>query len=126
MKTAYLQNKILDHITGRTTFTKPTNTFIGLMTAEPNHSGTTGFNEVSGGSYARQQAAWNAAANGTTETTDIETFPSMPATTVKYWGIFDAATNGNLLEYYPFTDPLIVPATTALTIQAGNLILREV
>lgn len=124
MKTNYLKNKILDHITGKTTYTKPTNTYLGLMTGDPTVAGTP-TQEVTGGSYARQQVAWSTAANGLTHNTSVITFPAMPSANIKYWGVFDAATNGNLLEYFPFEVPLVITAGATPSIDANNLILRE-
>jgi len=49
--TNYLEDKIINHVFGSTSYTKPTNWYVGLLTATPSDSaaGT----EVSGGSYAR-------------------------------------------------------------------------
>lgn len=124
MKTTYLKNKLLEHITGKTTYTKPTNTYIGLLTDDPTVSGNSTA-EVYGGSYARQQVTWGTAANGLIKNTALITFPAMPSGTIKYWGVYDAATNGNLLEYFPFEVPMIIPAGLTPSIDANNLILRE-
>jgi hypothetical protein len=59
----YLENEILDHILGTGAYTMPTTVYVGLATASFNddNSGT----ELSGSGYARQSAAFNAAASGT-------------------------------------------------------------
>jgi hypothetical protein len=124
MKTTYLRHKLLEHITGKTTYTKPTNTYLALLTADPTIAGTQG-QEVSGGSYARQQITWATADDGMIKNSAIVEFTALPSTVVKYWGIFDASTNGNLLEYFPFEVPLIVPSGGDFDIAIGNLILRE-
>jgi len=125
MKTNYLANKILEHITGKTTYTKPTNTFAGLFTADPTSAGITSGKEVSGGGYTREQVAWSTAASGLIENTALIEFDNMPASEIKYWGIFDAVSGGNLLEYYAIEVPYKVPAGEDVTIDAGNLILKE-
>lgn len=124
MKTTYLKNKILEHITGKTTYTKPTNTYLGLFTGDPTVAGQQ-TQEVSGGSYARQQVTWATASNGLIKNSSSITFPAMPYANVKYWGVFDAATNGNLLEYFPFEVPITMNAGLTPSIDANNLILRE-
>ena len=61
----YLEAKILDHITGKTAYTKPT-AYIALSTADPTDTGA-GLAEPSGNNYSRVTTAgsdWNAAANG--------------------------------------------------------------
>lgn len=65
---------------------------VSLHTADP---GTTGANEVSGGTYGRQTVAWGAATNGskTTTGTPAATIP-VPASTVSHFGLWSAATGG--------------------------------
>lgn len=124
MKTTYLKNKLLEHITGKTTFTKPTNTFLGLLTDDPTVAGLSTA-EVYGGSYVRQQITWGTASNGIIKNSTLITFPAMPTAKIKYWGVYDAATNGNLLEYFPFEVPMNITAGLTPSIDANNLILRE-
>lgn len=124
MKTTYLKNKILEHITGKTTYTKPANTYLGLLANDPTVAGLASA-EITGGSYARQQVTWGTASNGLIRNTTTITFPAMPSSNIKYWGIYDAATNGNLLEYYPFEVPIVIPAGQTPSIDSNNLILRE-
>lgn len=125
MKTTYLANKLLEHLTGKSTYTKPTNTYVGLFTADPTVSGVTAGREVSGGGYTREQVTWGSAADGFIANTALVEFENMPASEIKYWGIFDASSSGNLLEYYPIDVPFKVPAGENVTIDAGNLILKE-
>lgn len=68
---------------------------VALFTADPGETGAS--NEVTGGSYARQQAAFGAAASGTLSNSANIDFTLMPAATVVAWGIFDASTAGNCL-----------------------------
>lgn len=69
--------------------------YIALFTADPGETGAS--NEVTGGSYARVQTAFGAAASGTLSNSGNIDFTSMPTTTVVGWGAFDAATVGNCL-----------------------------
>lgn len=125
MKTTYLRNKILDHVTGKAAFTAPTNTYLGLLESDPTVDGLQD-SEVSGGSYARQQITWESAADGLIKSDALIEFEDMPSAIVKYWAIFDASTAGNILYYFPIAIPLQVAAAQDLTINQDNLILREV
>lgn len=109
----YLENKLTDHIFRAQTFTAPANLYFALFTAAPSDSG--GGTEVAGGSYARvamatsltnwsgtQSAGSTTASSGTggASSNNIAlTFPAPTADwgTVTHFGIFDAASSGNLL-----------------------------
>ena len=99
--TNYLEDKIINHVFGTTTFTKPTNWYVGLLTASPSDSaaGT----EVSGGSYARQVCAFTITGTGTAQAanTSAITFPTATADwgIVGWIGIYDAASSGNLVAF---------------------------
>lgn len=68
--------------------------YISLHSASP---GTTGANEISGGSYARQPTTWGTISAGAV--TGSQVTINVPAgTTVVYWGIWDAATGGNYYD----------------------------
>jgi hypothetical protein len=106
----YLENKLLDHSLGTTTYTKPTTVYVSLHTADPGETGSGA--EVTGGSYARQAAAFSAAASGVAANSGILTFASMPAVTVTHIAVWDAATSGNMLYYGPLT--------TSRTLSSGD------
>lgn len=69
---------------------------MALHTADP---GETGANEVAGGSYARQPASFGASSGGDIASDTLETFTSMPATTVVAISVFDALSVGNCLVW---------------------------
>ncbi|WHT21009.1 hypothetical protein N8J89_08060 [Crossiella sp. CA-258035] len=74
-------------------------TWISLHTADP---GTTGTAEVTGGSYARVQTTWGAAASGSR--VGSQAVINVPAgTTITHWGIWSASTSGTF--YYSGTLP---------------------
>lgn len=66
-------------------------THVSLHTADP---GTTGASEVTGGTYARQLVAWDAAANGDLSLQGTETFNVPAGVTVTHFGLWSAATGG--------------------------------
>ena len=138
----YLENKVIDHLFRTGTFAKPAGLYIALFTAAPSDLG--GGTEVVGGGYARVNLApldtnWKATQGGTsgastgtggvTSNAVAITFPapSAPWGTVTHFGIFDAASGGNLLIHDALTaprtilsgDPAPSFAVDALTITVG-------
>lgn len=101
---AFLENEINDHVLGGGDFSRPATVHFALFTAAPNEGG--GGTECSGGAYARVAVTNNATnfpasvsgvkANGT-----AITFPTATASlgTVVAFGVFDAASGGNLLYF---------------------------
>lgn len=125
-KTDYLENAILDHVLRNTTYTSPASIYIGLFTTMPSDDGTGGV-EVSGGSYARQLVAFNAASGGSTANTALVTFPTATASwgTVLGVGLFDASTGGNLLYYGTLTTSKAVGTGDTISFSAGALTVAE-
>lgn len=134
-KTDYLEDKIIGHIFRGASYTAPGTLYVGLFTAAPGEAG--GGTEVSGGGYARvgvanSSAEWAATSggNGTTSNINAITFPAPTASwgQATHWGIFDAATGGNLLVYAALTTPKTINngdpapsfATGALTYQEDD------
>lgn len=70
----------------------PLCTYLSLHTADP---GTTGANEVAGGSYARQPITFGASAGGTAPSSNGQTFSNMPAVAGNLWiGTWNAVSAG--------------------------------
>lgn len=111
----YLENKLIDQIFRGQAFAFPATLHVGLLTSAPSDVG--GGVEVAGGSYARvgvaaslanfagtQAAASTTASTGTGGTTSNNAAITFPAPTanwgsVTHFGIYDAASGGNLLFY---------------------------
>jgi hypothetical protein len=117
--TNYLENKLIDHFLGTTTYTKPAAVYVGLFTVTPGEAG--GGTEVTGGSYARQTATFTAAASGATSNDTNIDFTGMPAATTVAIGIFDASTSGNMLLYGSLTVNKTTDAGDTLRIATGDL-----
>ena len=120
--TNYLEDKIWNHVFGSTTYTKPTNWYVGLLTATPSDSaaGT----EVSGGSYARQVCAFTVTGTGTALATNTSaiTFPTATADwgIVGWIGIYDAVSSGNLVAYQNLQKSDF-STTTTKTVNDGDI-----
>lgn len=112
---------------GKTAWTMPT-AYVGLFTAAPSDSG--GGTEVTGGSYARKSTAgadWNAASGGSTSNANAITFVTATASwgTVTHFGIFDAATAGNLLRWAALTTSKAIGNGDTASFAAGALVCTE-
>jgi hypothetical protein len=117
----YLENKILDHVLGTAAYTHPSTVYIGLSTGSfaDDNSGT----ELTGNNYSRVSAAFDAASGGTTDNTSAIEFAAATGTwgTVSHFGIFDAASSGNLLIHGAFSTGKLISSGDVLKISAGDL-----
>lgn len=99
----------------------PTNVRLALYTSDPTDadSGT----EVSGGSYARQPVAFDAAASGATQNTAEIVFPVATANwgTITHIGLRDATSGGNLLAHAPLAASKAIDSGDQFRISAGEL-----
>jgi len=127
----YLEDKVLNHVFGGTSYTPPSTLYVGVFTSAASDSGPG--TEVSGNAYARQSATFTVSGTSPTEATNDAAIEFPEATgnwgTVSYAGVFDALTGGNMLTWAELTDPsdFVTPlpkdVTTGdiLRISAGNL-----
>jgi len=115
----YLEDKLIDHFLGTTTYTKPTTVYVALYTVAPSDAG--GGTQVTGGSYARQAATFAASSSGATSNDSNIDFAGMPACTTVAIGIFDAITSGNLLLHGTLTANKTTDAGDTLRIATGDL-----
>lgn len=107
--TNYVQTKLLDHVLGLTTYTKPTTVYLALFSSDPTETGSAG-TEITGGGYARQSITFSASTNsGGLATTSNSGSINFPVATANYpapvthIGIMDAVTVGNMLWYGPLS-----------------------
>jgi hypothetical protein len=126
-KTDFLENKVLDHTLGKTSYTMPS-IWVGLFTAAPSDAG--GGTEVSGGSYARKSTAgadWNAASAGSSSNANAITFVTATGSwgTVTHFGIFDASTAGNLLRWAALGASKTIGTGDTASFAAGALVVTE-
>ena len=117
--TNYLENKLIDHFLGTTSYTMPADVYVALFTVTPGEAA--GGTEVTGGSYARQIATFTAASSGATSNDTNIDFTGMPAATTVAIGIFDASTSGNMLLYGSLTVNKTTDAGDTLRIATGDL-----
>jgi hypothetical protein len=117
----YLENEILDHILGTGSYTMPSAVYIGLSTGSFG-DGNTG-TELTGSGYARVAATFNAAASGTADNASAIQFAAATGSwgSVSHFGVFDAASSGNLLIHGAFSTAKTIASGDILKIDAGDL-----
>lgn len=115
----YLEDKLIDHFLGTTTYTKPSAVYVALYTVAPSDVG--GGTEVTGGSHARQTATFTASSGGATSNDANIDFTNMPAATVVAIGIHDNVSAGNLLLWGTLTTNKTTDAGDTLRIATGDL-----
>jgi hypothetical protein len=131
----YLENLILDHLFRSRTWAKPTTHYLALFTTPPTDAG--GGVEPSGNGYSRPgfppsdanftatQGGTSGNSTGTTGATSNATNLTMPTPTgpwgtVTHWGLYDAATGGNLVLWDALATPReITTGDPAPTFAAG-------
>lgn len=127
--TTYTNNKIVDAISGKTTFTALSNAYFALSTTTPTVSGTN-FTEPSENAYARVAVPgsyWSAASGGSTANTTAIEWPTATGSwgTITYVGIFDASSGGNLLAYFLLPASQAIPSGVAPKLNIGDATLSN-
>ena len=117
----YAENKILDHILGTSAYTFPSQAYLGLSTGSfgEDNSGT----ELSGNNYSRVAINFDAASGGTTDNSAAVEFAAATGSwgAVSHFGIFDAASSGNLLIHGAFSSSKTIASGDILKVAAGDL-----
>ena len=99
----------------------PSAVYVGLANASfgDDASGS----ELSGNGYTRKVATFSAASGGTTSNSAAIEFPAATGSwgSVGFFGIFDAASSGNLLIHGAFSAAKTIATGDILRIAAGDL-----
>ncbi len=90
----YAGNALLDHITGTSSMTSPTDTYVQLHTGAPGLAGTS---NVANASTRVDAGAWSAASAGATDNDAAISFTGTATETITHISIFDASSSGNCL-----------------------------
>ena len=90
----YAENKILEHTTGETAWTMPTNVYVKLHTGDPGEAATSS----AAGETTRKQASFAAASSGSIATDTTLEWTNVASTeTITHWSLWDNLTAGNAL-----------------------------
>lgn len=116
-----IENQLLDALVGTSAYTVTTPVKLALMTA--NGSDSAPGTEVTGGSYARQTIAFDAAASGSISNNAAISFTGMPACTVVGIEIWDNAGSPKRLAYGPLTASRTVSAGDTVQFASSSVTL---
>ena len=90
----YAELKILEHTTGKTAWTIPSNVYVKLHTADAGEAATS----AAATETTRKAASWATAASGSIATSATLEWTNVAATeTYTHWSMWDASTAGNAL-----------------------------
>lgn len=119
----YLENKVLDHVLGNTTYTQPADLYLGLFTADTGLESNSPSAEVSGGSYARKSVSFGAASSGSAATDATVTFDAASGNwgTITHVAVMDALTSGNVLFWGAVTTSKTIETGDTFQVSSGNL-----
>ena len=117
----YAENKVLDVLGANATFTAPSNVYLGLSTGSlgDDNSGT----ELSGNNYSRVSVSFGAASSGTMSNDAAIEFAAATGSwgSVSHWGLYDAASSGNLLVHGSFSAAKTIASGDVLKVATGDL-----
>lgn len=125
-KSNYLENKVLDHVLATAAYTAPSAVYLALFTTDPAEDGSG--TEVAGNGYAREEVTFNTASGGsaTGPVTDTEfTASGGSFGTVSHFGVYDAATTGNLLYYGALSSAKAVADGDSIRFVADSITITE-
>ncbi len=124
MTTTYFLNVVAGNAYGSDTTTSlPVKYYIGLSTTAPNINGTN-VTEPAGSGYTRLELnSLGAPSGGVVTNTKSIDFPESTASwgTITHFVIYDALTNGNLLQYGQLSTPRSIEPATIMSIPANYL-----
>ena len=116
-----IENQLLDALVGTSSYTVTTPIKLALMTA--NGSDSAAGTEVTGGSYARQTIAFDAASGGSIDNNAAISFTDMPSCTVVGIEIYDSAGSAKRLAYGALTASRTVTSGDTVQFASGAITL---
>jgi len=121
----YLEDALLDHVLGGSTYTQPTTLYVGLFTATTGLESNSPSAEVStsGTAYARKAVTFAAASSGSASSNATVTFDAATANwgTITHVAVMDALTSGNVLFHGAVTSSKTIETGDTFQISSGNL-----
>lgn len=127
-KTDYLENKLLDHHLRNTAYTPPSTVYMALFTAVASlETGSVTELPIANG-YGRVAVTFAAASGGSSSNSVQVTFAVATGGNwgnLTHWGLYDAATGGNMLRGNPLAVPKTINVGDQLIFPIGNVICTE-
>ena len=123
----YVENAVLGHVFGSTTFAKPAGRFLALFTTSPGDANAGTEVSTTSTGYARQSVAWTVSGTSPTSATNTAAIEFASATaswgTITHVGVYDTVTGGNLLAWAQLTTSKTVSAADIFRVPASNIII---
>lgn len=118
--TTYTDNKLIDHLLGSATYTKPSTLYVALFVGNPASGGTE--ISTSGSAYTRVTSTFTIASNVATNTAAIEWATATSAWgTIDWVAIYDASTSGNQLVTAALSSSKTIASGDVLRIPISSL-----
>ena len=120
--TNYLEDKVLNHIAKKSTYTAPNKLYLALFTELTNGEEGTAV-EVQADSYSRAAISFATAVDGVLMNDTDTNFPVAKEEwgTITAVGVYDALTNGNMLFYTTLTSEQNIVVDNQLIFKTGKL-----
>lgn len=116
----YAEEKILDHTTGRASWTAPSTVYLKLHTGDPGEAGTSN----AATETTRQSVSWSAASSGSIGSSATVSWTNVSTTeTYSHWSLWDNSTAGNCLWSGALSAPAAVTAGDTFQITSLTLTL---
>ena len=117
----YLEAALINVSLRATAYSAPATVYAALFTTDPGEAGAG--DEVSGGSYIRKAAAFDAPTDGVTQNTSAVTFTQATGDwgTITHVAVFDAESEGNMLFYGILDASKAIGTGDQFVIAAGDL-----
>jgi len=129
-KSNLLENELLDHVLGNSSYSPPATVYVALFTTSPSDS--SGGVEVSGGGYARVAVTnnltnWPAAVSGSKSNGTVISFPTATAAwgTIVAFALMTAPTGGDILYWGAVNPNVSVPSGADASFAVGALVITE-
>jgi hypothetical protein len=118
--TSYIDNKLIDHLLGANTYTKPSTLYVALYVGDPASGGTE--ISTSGSAYSRQTGTFTISGGVATNTAQLQWSAATSSWgTITHVAIFDASTAGNRLVDAALSASKTINTGDVLQIPASNL-----
>lgn len=116
----YAELKLLDHVTGRASFTAPATVYLKLHTGDPGEDCTNN----AATETTRKSTSWSAASSGSIATSATVEWTNVSTTeTYTHWSMWDASTAGNPLWSGALSSSAAVTAGDTFQITSLSLTL---
>lgn len=124
-KTDFLEDSIVDHVTGVAAYTAPTNLFLALYSVIPTEAG--GGTELTGNGYARQQIEFDASSGGIAINSNLEEFLAAGGAWLAIVGhaLHDAISAGNMLYFDDGVSGPTLADTDKYSFDPGDISVQE-